>query len=296
MRILVTGSTGLLGHRTVDLAIDSGHKVYSTYRTEKYPKGEPIKLDLRNSKKIKELLEKTGPDVIINTAAFTDVDGCENNPEKAYEVNAKAPKILAKISDKIDTHLIHVSTDYVFDGEKGNYSEEDTPNPQCVYGKTKLEGERNVQENCSSWTIARTSVLYGWEFKDKFNFATWIIKELSDENPIQIVKDQYNSPTLNTNLAEILVESAEKRIDGLYHIACSSKVDRYEFSVKIAKTFDLNSELIKKTTMHDMNWNAPRPKDSSLDVSKSKETFENKILNCDESLQRMRNEEKDLNL
>jgi len=290
LRVLVTGSTGLVGHRIIDLALDWGHEVYSTYRNEKYPRGKQAKLDLRNFGKIQEVVKDIEPEAIINTAAFTDVEGCEKYPEKAYEVNAEAPKMLARASEDISAHLIHVSTDYVFDGEKGSYSEDDLTNPQGIYGKSKLEGEKNVRENCSLWTIARTSVLYGWGFKDKLNFATWLIKELSDKNEVQIVENQYNSPTLNTNLAEVLIEAAGKEIEGLYHVACSSRISRYEFSMKLAKIFHLNQELIKKTTMNEMDWNAPRPKDSSLDVSKSENTFDKKLLNCEESLQKMRDE------
>lgn len=290
LKVLVTGSTGLLGHRIIDLALNSGHEVYSTYRAEKYPKGEPVKLDLSNFGKIREVVETIDPAVIINAAAFADVDGCEGNPDKAFKINANAPEVLAKASENIDAHLIHVSTDYVFDGEKGNYSEDDPTNPQSVYGRSKLEGERAIRKNCSSWMIARTSVLYGWEFKDRLNFATWIIEQLSEENEIDIAKDQYNSPTLNTNLAEILLEAAERKKEGLYHVACSSRVSRYEFSEKLAEVFKLNKDLINRTKMGKMNWTAPRPRDSSLDVTKSQSTFKTDILNCKESLQRMRSE------
>lgn len=288
----MTGSTGLLGHRTVDLALDSGHEVYSAYRTEKYPKGNSVNLNLRNFKEIRKVIENIEPEAIINAAAFTDVDGCEKNPEKACEINSEAPKILAKVSDDIGAHLIQVSTDYVFDGKKGNYIEDDPTNPRSVYGRSKLMGENNVKKNCSRWTIARTSVLYGWEFKDKLNFATWLVKKLSEGNEIQIVDDQYNSPTLNTNLAEVLLEAAERSIEGLYHVACSSRVNRYEFSKKLAEAFNLDKSLINRTRMENMGWKAPRPKDSSLDVSKSQEIFDTKILNCENSLEKMWSERK----
>lgn len=286
----------MLGHRIVDLAIESGHEVFSSYRSKDYPKGKQVKLDLENLAKVREGIREIEPEAIINAAAFTDVDGCEENPEKAFKINGEAPRVLAEVSEDIDTHLIQVSTDYVFDGEKGNYREDDPTNPQSVYGKSKLEGEKNVKENCSRWTIARTSVIYGWEFKDKLNFATWIIKELTNENEIQIVDDQYNSPTLNTNLAEVLIEVAEKEIKGLFHVAGSSRVSRHDFSKKLAEVFDLKGELIERTKMSEMDWNAHRPRDSFLNVSKSEKTFNNALLTCEESLQKMRDEKENWDL
>jgi len=182
-------------------------------------------------------------------------------------VNAEACKHIAVSSRNLGAYLIYVSTDYVFDGERGFYREEDTPNPINHYGYTKMMGEEFVKRYAKSWCIARTSVIYGWGGL-KLNFATWLIKNLKQGGQVKALVDQYVSPTLNSNLAEMLIEIAEKRLQGILHTAGANRVSRYEFAKKLAEIFNLNPDLVTPAKMVELQWMARRPRDSSLNTTK----------------------------
>lgn len=266
MKIFVTGGSGLLGGEVARLAFEQGYDVYSIYKEHPAAIGTAIKLDLTD-KGVVDLIHKLKPEVVVHTAAYTDVDGCEANKELARSVNAEATKLLAVASADVGAHFIYVSTDYVFDGERGLYREDDTPNPINYYGYTKLIGEEYVKQCAKSWCIARTSVIYGWG-SSKLNFATWLIQNLKQGRQVKVLIDQYVSPTLNTNLAHMLIEIFKRRLQGIIHTAGASRVSRYEFAKKLAEIFDLNPNLIAPAKMSELQWKARRPKDSSLDTSK----------------------------
>jgi len=185
-------------------------------------------------------------------------------------------------------HLTYVSTDYVFDGEKGIYSEEDQPNPISYYGYTKLKGEEFIKEHSQEWCITRASVIFGWGQTEKLNFATWLINNLKQQKELKILTDQYVSPTLNTNLAEMLLEITERKITGIIHTAGVTRASRHEFALKLAQIFDLNTNLIKATIMNELPWKAKRPKDSSLNISKASALLNAKPLKLNEALRRMK--------
>ena len=290
MKILVTGASGLLGRKVVQIALEEGHEAYAIYKEHLTSSGTPIKLDLTNLEELSKILSERKPDTVIHTAAYTDVDGCEVNRELAWRVNADATKYLAMASSQIGFHLIYVSTDYVFDGEKGFYTEEDEPNPISYYGYSKLRGEEFLKEYATDWCIARPSVLYGWGPRYKKNFATWLLNNLKQGREVEILIDQYVSPTLNTNLAQMLLEIAERKITGTLHTAGATKVNRYEFALKLAETFNLNKNLIKPTTMNKIRWTAKRPKDSSLNVNRATTLLNHKPLNLEHAFEVMKKE------
>lgn len=290
MKLLVTGASGLLGHKIAVLALDKGHEVYSTYKEHSIDQGTPMKLDLANLDEVGETIIRVKPEAIIHTAAYTNVDGCEVNPDFAWRVNAEATKRIAMTSAKINVHLNYVSTDYVFNGEKGLYSEEDQPKPISHYGYTKLMGEEFVKKHSQEWCIARTSVIYGSHQTQKLNFATWIIDSLKQGKHVKIVTDQYVSPTLNTNLAEMLLEVAERRITGVLHTAGGTRVNRHEFALRLAEIFSQNLNLIKPAKMSEIPWKAKRPKDSSLNVNKASALLNAKPLKLDQALRKMESE------
>lgn len=269
------------------LALDSGHDVFASYIGSPPASGEPVELDLLELWSIKSTIVKLRPDVIIHTAAYTDVDGCETNRDLARKLNAEATKQFALAADEIGTHLTYISTDYVFDGEKGRYKEDDKPNPISHYGLTKLEGENNVRTSSEEWCIVRTSAIYGWGGEKK-NFATWLLDNLFAGTQVKVVTNQHVSPTLNTNLAEMVLEISKKRLTGVIHAAGASRVSRYDFAVELAKVFDQDPSLIKQAKMEEMAWVAKRPKDSSLDVSRCMEFLESKPLEVLEALRVMK--------
>ena len=279
-----------MGHKTAHLALKKGHNVYSMYKDHPTNLGTPIKLDLTNQSEISKVITQLKPEAIIHTAAYTDVDGCEIHKDLAWKVNAEATKHVAIASTNINAHQTYISTDYIFDGEKGLYTEEDQPNPISYYGYTKLKGEEFIKKHSQEWCIARTSVIYGWGPKHKLNFATWIINNLKQQKEVKILTDQYVSPTLNTNLAKMLLEITERKITGALHTAGATPVSRHEFALKLAEVFNLNMDLVKPARMNEMPWRAKRPRNSSLNVSKALALLNQKPLKLNQALDIMSKE------
>ncbi len=289
-RLLVTGASGLLGNKIVTLA-ESDYLVTPTDITQPlHPNA--VKADITDSVGISQLFRKLGPDIVIHTASETNVDRCETEKERAWKINAEGTRNIAEACQKTNAKLIYISTDYVFDGEKGLYTEEDQPNPIDYYGLTKLEGEREVTKHCENYAILRTSVLYGrhpW----KQDFATWIINKLKQNQEITVVDDHYNTPTLADNLAKIALEVGERDLQGIFHASGCERISRYEFARRIAKTFDLETALIKPIKMSELTaWIAKRPKDSSLNTDKIQKQLRTKPLNITEGLSMMKQEMK----
>ena len=283
-RLLIVGS-GLLGGKLAKIAAN-GFTTFTTYNEhpldiEGY---KSYYLNIINREGVVALIQKLNPDYIIHTAALTNVDACETNKEDAFKINVRGTKNIAEASKEINAKLVYISTDYVFDGEKGMYKEDDPTNPIDYYGETKLEGEKVVKD-LRDYIIVRPSVLYGWN-PVKLNFVTWAIQELKKGNEMKIVKDQFNTPTLADNLAELILELIKRDKDGIFHISGSERISRFDFVLKIAEIFDLNKDLIKPITSDQLNWIAKRPMDSSLDTSKISRI--KKPLNVEESLKRMR--------
>jgi dTDP-4-dehydrorhamnose reductase len=285
-RLLVIGASGLLGSRIVEIARED-YDVIPLHNTKPlHP--DSLKLDITNRKEVFNLLRKTKPDVLIHTAAETNVDRCETQKHLAWKINVEGTRNVAEAYSKIGSRMVYISTDYVFDGEKGLYVEEDTPNPINHYGVTKLEGEKQVKKLCKNYVILRTSVLYGWH-SWKQNFVTWVINSLKQKKEISIVEDHFNTPTLADNLAEITIEAIQKNLQGLYHASGSQRISRYQFAQQITKIFNLNQSLTKPIKMKQITaWTAKRPKDSSLNINKIKNLLKTKPLNITEGLEKMK--------
>jgi dTDP-4-dehydrorhamnose reductase len=287
MGIFITGGSGLLGSKVAELALEDGYKVYSGYNNHKPEFGETIKFNLSDPNSVVKTIGEVKPDIIVHSAALTDVDKCELEKELAYKINAMGTKIVADMSKKLNAFLIYISTDYVFDGEKGMYKEEDKTNPINYYGYTKLAGERYCRDFC----IARTCVIYGAKpASGKVNFALWLINRLKNNESVKIVTDQFITPTLNTNLAEMVLEIAEKKLKGIFHLAGATRVSRFEFAKNIARTFGLDEHLIFPSKMSEMEWVAKRPIDSSLDTTKARKTLNNKPYELEKALKVLKKE------
>ena len=285
-RILVTGASGLLGSRIVKAA-KGNYEVIPSHNTKRLHPNS-LKLDITRRKETFSLFKNIKPDLTIHTAAETNVDKCETRREVAWKTNVKGTRNVAKACSEISAKIVYISTDYVFKGEKGLYTEEDKPSPINYYGITKLEGENQVRKLCKNYVILRTSVLYGWH-SWKQNFATWVIESLKQKKKISIVQDHFNTPTLADNLAEIIVETVKRNLQGLYHASGNQRISRYEFAQQIAEAFDLNQSLIKPIKTNSMtSWTAKRPKDSSLDTNKIKKLLDIKPLDINEGLKRMK--------
>jgi len=284
MKIFITGGSGLLGGKIAEIAIDWGHEVYTGYCHNMPEFGEKIKFDLAEDTDL-EVIHKIRPDVIIHTAALTNVDVCEVNKEVAYKINAEGTRRIAEIANELGAFLAYVSTDYVFSGDKGRYKEEDEPNPVDYYGYTKLMGEKYCE------CIARSCVIYGAKpASGKINFALWLVNKLKSGEEVKIVTDQYITPTLNTSLAKMLLEIAERELKGIFHLAGATGVSRYDFALQIADKFLLDKNLIIPSRMMEMRWVAKRPKDSSLDTSKASKYLKEKPCDLDRALEVLKEE------
>jgi dTDP-4-dehydrorhamnose reductase len=268
MKFLVTGSAGLVGRQVVQDLLQSYTDVYSCYHNSKPEGGIATRLDLTSADDIINAAKSIKPDVIIHLAAMTNVDLCETEKDLAVKLNAKATALLAEQAAKLGAFMVHVSTDYVFDGEKGMKKESDTPSPIGYYGKSKLEGENLVKEIATMWCIARTSTPYGIHPKKK-SLPLFIAENLKAKIPLDIITDQYTSPTFVPNLSRMLIEIASRKIQGVLHVSGATRISRYEMAEMIADKLGLDKKLLRPTRMADMNWTAKRPKDSSLDVSKA---------------------------
>ena len=261
---MIIGVSGLLGEGFLHLK--TNHDLITTTFSKNSINNSTI-LDIRKFENIKKFIEKHRPDVIINTAAITNPEYCENNPNEANETNVVGVKNLAEICNTSQIHFIQVSTEYVFDGIKGEYQEEDIPNPISIYGKTKFESEKITMKTNPSFCVVRTAMLFGWS-KNKLNLATLLISKLSKGEKIDVINDQIVSPSYNDNIAEILLELAEKKLSGIYHVSGSSIMNRLQFAKDLAKEFNLDEKLLESISISDFNWKVRRPKNGGLVVEK----------------------------
>jgi dTDP-4-dehydrorhamnose reductase len=283
MRFLVTGSAGLVGSYLTKY-LEQNHTAYSAYNNSIPESGIPTKLDLLNHNDIKKTMTETDPDVVIHLAAMTDVDKCETQKDLATKINSTATKHLAEQAAKNNIFFLYVSTDYVFDGTKGMRKEGDTPNPIGHYGRTKMEGEQVLYNLKSKWCIARTSTPFGIH-KTKKSFPIWVKENLEAKKQINVLEDQFTSPTYVPNLSKMLIEIAAKKITGIIHVAGATRISRYDMAIMVSEKLNLEKSLIKKAGMEQMSWLAKRPQDSSLDVSLAVKTLNEKPQTIQQSLE-----------
>jgi len=283
MKYLVTGSAGLIGNQLVHDLEKSGEIVYSCYNNVKPIHGIPIQLDLLDLEKIHKIFKKIQPDIVIHSAALTDVERCEVDQKLANSINVKATEVIAKEIENISGYLMYISTDYVFDGNQGLYKETDLTNPLSNYGTTKLSGEKIIQDKTSRWSIIRTSTPFGKHYLKK-TFPVWVYENLKINKKINILENQFTSPTYVPNLSEMILEIIFHRLEGFFHLAGSTKISRFEFAKMIATKFDLNLSLLNPVKIDSMPWKAIRPIDSSLDISKINTLLKTKPYTINQSL------------
>jgi dTDP-4-dehydrorhamnose reductase len=285
-RILITGSNGLVGTYFRRLSALKKYRIYTLFHLEPINFRNSISVDLSKSLDVfKQVLEEIKPDVIVHLAAMTDVDQCEIERKAADKINHLSVKELTSyIVDSRESFALHVSTDYVFDGEKGDYKEADNTNPINWYGTTKLLGEEElISCETDRWCIARTSTPFGLHAK-KLSFPLFVVKNLSRKREINVLIDQITSPTYALNLAEMMSEVIEKRLKGIIHLSGSSQISRFNQALEIASTFELDKDLIKPASISEMKWQARRPRDSSLNITKAYHNLRKKPLGFKEGL------------
>ena len=275
IKVVITGSNGLLGQSLLNLLLKDkdSYKVYGFSRGKNRSGREDfnyISIDITEKEELDKKLEQIQPDYIINTAAMTQVDDCETNKQACDILNVDVVKWMTRFASKSKTHIIHLSTDFIFDGKKGYYKETDKPNPLSYYGLSKLKSEQVLKDSKINFTILRTILVY-WKVFDmsRSNIVLWVREMLEKNKEITIVDDQYRMPTYVEDLAMACKIAMDKKALGIYHISSNTLLSVYEIAQQIAETFDLNKNLIKPISTSTLNQKAPRPAKTGFDLSKT---------------------------
>ncbi|MFZ5816089.1 MAG: SDR family oxidoreductase [Bacillota bacterium] len=288
-RELIIGASGLVGSYLYRHAQQSGAEVYGTYCT--HPAPGLLHLDMTDRAALARSLEQTAPDVIYLPAANPNVEWVEEHPEAAYQVNVAAVLGLCDLLQGARVKLVYYSSDYVFDGRSGPYTETDRPNPVSEYGRQKLAVEEAIQARLRDWLILRVTVVYGWEARSK-NFAHRTVSQLRNGQPLRVPVDQYGNPTYAPNLAEASRELVAAGATGLFHLAGETRQHRFDFAREVARVFDLPAELLIPVTTDQLQQKARRPLEAGMVVSKAAALLKTPLLGSTAGLLRMKDEER----
>jgi dTDP-4-dehydrorhamnose reductase len=277
MRLLVVGANGLLGSNVVYAGQQRGWDVCGTYHSTRPAFDVPLsQFSLEAHDEFTEVLDAYDPAVVVNCAAMTDVDACEQYPEQAHVLNGETPGQLAAHCERMDVEFVHVSTDYVFDGAAQTpYVESATPNPIQEYGESKLAGERAVGEESASALLPRLSFVWGLHRSTGklTGFPAWVRDQLQAGDTVPLFTDQWITPTRAGQAAETVLDLIEREATGRYHIACTSCVTPYEFGEILVERAEASTELLTEGAMADVDRDAARPTNSCLNVTNVESTL-----------------------
>ena len=293
-RILIIGANGMLGQCCVDFYSNSNNKFellsLSIEDQPVFNDVDYIPCDITNREQVKKIVYDFCPDYIVNAAAFTNVDKSETEREQAWKVNVKAVEYIAEAARVIDAHLIHISSDYIFNGKNGPYSENTVPNPIGYYGRTKLASENALKISGAIYTILRTNVLYGTAPDSRPDFVKWVVESLRNKKNIRTVIDQINNPTFIDDLVQAISKIIEFGRTGIYHIGGREFLSRFEFTNIIADYFHLDKSLVTPITTEELNQRAKRPLKSGLITLKAETELGYKPHLIPEALEEMKRE------
>ena len=262
---LILGGTGLVGTHVAAAATAAGHRVVCTGLTSDTA---DIRLDLRDPVAVRQVILESGAAVVYVSAAFTNVEACETDPQKSFAVNVRPLRGIVDSCNEIDALLVYVSTDYVFDGVDGPYAEDEPVSPICVYGHHKVAAEHLVATGSSRWIIARTTVVYGWETAGK-NFVSRLTATLDAGGSVRVPDDQLGSPTFATGLGQAMVHLADSDFRGVVNLCGRDVMSRYDFAVAAARAFGLDPAGIELVSTDTLGQVAPRPLNAGMFVDKA---------------------------
>lgn len=273
--ILVTGTNGLLGQKILyqlkslpDIRLIASSK--GVNRTRNITNYVYVDLDITNIEQLNRAFETYKPDTLINTAAFTNVDACELNKEACWKLNVDAVAIMIALCKKHNTHFIHLSTDFVFDGTAGPYSETDQPNPLSYYAASKYESEKLLMQSDLQWAIIRTIIIYGVvDDGQRSNVVLWTKNSLEQHKDINVITDQYRSPTLAEDLADACVQCALRKATGIYHVSGSEQMSIWECVNSVADFFHLDKKYLHPITTASLQQPAVRPLVTGFNIDKA---------------------------
>lgn len=284
-KVLVVGGTGLVGNALVRAWAARGAEVAAaTYHC--HASGGFLQLDMQDEAKVRELLGRHRPAVVALPAANPFVDYCETHPEETRKVNVGGTLNVARACRDLGARMIFYSSDYVFDGVKGVYNEEDAPCPINEYGRQKAEAERGVMEADPRNLVIRTSGAYGWQWEPK-NFVLQIKTRLAKGESMRVADDLRYNPTYVENLAEITAALVESGRSGIYHVVGAEEIVRHQFAVRVARAFGLDEALVRPVKSSELGSPTPRPKESSLRTDKVRAAVPVQPIGVDEGLRRM---------
>ena len=274
-KVLVTGSNGLLGQKLTERILSK--KDFELIATSKGKNRFTEKegytyadMDIADEESVNQVIAKFKPDVVINTAAMTNVDTCEIEKDLCWTLNVTAVEYLIKACEKHQIQLIHLSTDFIFDGENGPYLEDDKPNPVSYYGESKLAAEKLLIKSNIHYTILRTIIVYGIvNDMSRSNIVLWAKGALEKGNPINVVDDQWRMPTLAEDLAEICLLAAEKGAQGIFNASGKDMMSIVELVQHVADYYQLDKSLINPINTESLNQIAKRPKRTGFILDKS---------------------------
>ena len=275
MKVLITGSNGLLGQKLLHkLRVDEGVNLVATSKGENRVSEKNgytyFDLDITNKNAVTQLIASEKPQVVFNTAAMTNVDLCEEKKEACDSLNVNAVQYLSVACQQIEAHLIHISTDFIFDGEDGPYKEEDKPNPLSYYGLSKLKSENIVKESDCNWTILRTIIVFGvGENLSKSNIVLWAKGALEKDEPLNIIDDQFRAPTLAEDLADACILAAKKNAYGIFNASGKDIMSIYEIVERIAKHYRNTTKNLNKISTATLNQKAGRPPKTGFILDKA---------------------------
>jgi dTDP-4-dehydrorhamnose reductase len=267
--LVITGASGLLGASVLRSAIESGWETVGLcHRHVIADRATRIEsIDLTDESATRDFLSALRPDAIVHCAAATNLDWCEDNPQQAEAINVQASRTLASIACTLNARFLYVSTDSVFDGKKGNYIETEKATPLNVYGRSKLAGERETLQHYPSALVARVNI-YGWNSQDKQSLAEWILSRLEQGMDVPGFTDVFFTPILVNDLAPVLLSMLQQEMSGVYHVAGSEKISKFEFAREVAAVFEFDPARVTPCRVKDMHLRAERPLDISLNTEK----------------------------
>jgi dTDP-4-dehydrorhamnose reductase len=273
MKLLITGANGLLGQKLVQLSVDRGTPLLATSRGPsriKTPEINYLSLDITDREAVIRTVSDYNPTVIVNAAAMTNVDQCESDREGCWELNVAAVSHLIEAASGVGAHLIHLSTDFIFDGSDGPYKEDDQPNPVNYYGQSKWAAEQLLMKSEIKWSIARTILVFGaTPGSTRSNIMLWVKQNLEAGNPIRVVADQFRTPTLVEDLALGCYLLAERSATGIFHISGKDLLTPYDIAIITARYFALDESLITKTDSDQFKQPAQRPLRTGFIIEKA---------------------------
>lgn len=274
-KVLITGSNGLLGQKLLEkLSFQKNIKTIATSinHNRAADTGKYIyeSLDVGNKKDLVRILNYYKPDTVIHTAAMTEVDKCEELRDECQRLNIDSVTHIVEATNLINSHLIYLSSDFVFDGTDGPYCEDDLPTPPAFYGYTKAEAEKIIMSKSKKWSIVRTILVYGVVLNmSRSNIVLWVKKSLEEGKPIRVVIDQFRMPTLVDDLAYGCLEIAERKAYGIYHISGNEMKSIYEIAIEVADFFKLDKSLISPVSSNVLGAKAKRPVKTGFILNKA---------------------------